>query len=624
MNWKEREMQDTFTWNEKSWLERKRLMSRWIGNDIHSVVDLGAGNMSLKSILPDGVSYFPVDYIARSEKTIVADFNNYEFPNVLVDCCFCSGVLEYINDLEWFVEKLNQTGCKYILVSYSVRQENQTIEERRSRAWVNDYTLYELVDLFQQRGFILTDWNKHFEYSPLLKFERSMPSTLVKNYFCTGCSACAESCDKGAMTMYQDNDGFYKPTLDVQKCTSCKKCVESCHMLRETEKSVVKPNVFAFQAENGIRKNSSSGGIFWHLAKKTIEQNGVVFGAVWTENFTVAHRYIECVEDIELMQHSKYMQSEMKNCYRQAEQFLQNDRRVLFTGTPCQIAGLKSFLKQDYEKLITVDLVCHYVPASKYFTQYLNENYGLNNVSAFTFRDKTYGWSYDHMKVELKNGEILDRNYANDRLQQGFHTRLFMNDTCAHCRYADYPRQADITIGDYWGKVDDPEWNDGLGTSEVIINSERGEIFFQSIKEQAYKYREMPIETTYGNRIKETYQIHPEQEHFKELIKEESFNDTVDRAMNRKFQIGLVGDWAVENYGADITYYALYSVLHDQLGKDVLMVERPENSIWMPKTPPTLFMELPYPAYAIEPYARDKSEMYKLNERCDMFIVGSD
>ena len=624
MEWRERELTDAFTWNERAWIERKNLLSRWIGNDIYSIVDLGAGNMSLKNILPKCISYYPVDYIARSDQTIVADFNNYEFPELSVDCCFCSGVLEYIKDLDWFVKKLHQTGCKYILTSYSIRQENESIEERRSRAWVNDYTFNQLVDLFQKNGFILTDWNKHFEYSPLLKFERSMPSTLIKNYFCTGCSACAESCTIGALTMRQDSEGFYKPVLDSSKCVGCRKCIESCHVLHEQSLFLGKPKVFAYQAKEEIRKRSSSGGIFWHLAKKTIDQKGVVFGAVWNENFTVEHRYIECVNEIELMQHSKYMQSEIKNSYRQAEKFLKDGRVVLFTGTPCQIAGLKSFLKKDYYNLITIDLICHYVPSPKYFKKYLDENYGVDNVSAFTFRDKTYGWSYDHMGIELKNGKILDRNYTNDRLQQGFHTRLFMNDTCAHCRYADYPRQADITIGDYWGKFDDLEWNDGLGTSEIIINSEKGDIFFQSIKAKAFKCQEMPIETTYGNRIKETYLVHPEQGHFKELVKKESFNDAVDRALNRKFQIGIVGDWAVENYGADITYYALYSVLHDQLGKDVLMVERPENSIWTPKTPPTLFMELPYPKYAIEPYAREKSEMYKLNERCDMFVVGSD
>lgn len=625
MDWKERENSDVFTWDEKSWTDRKYLMSKWIGKDVHSIADFGAGNMSLRNLLREDVAYVPIDYISRTEETVVADFNKYEFPNIFVDCCFCSGVLEYVNDLEWFLDKINQTECRYVLVSYSVKEQNQTIEERRSHAWVNDLTFDELVDLFYRHDFILTDWNKHFDFSPLLKFRRVIPRSLTENYFCTGCSACVESCPTGAMRMREDAEGFYKPILaDIQKCIGCNKCIESCHVLNKKENSLYEPKVFACQAENKIRKESSSGGIFWHLAKKMFDQKGVVFGAVWQDDFTVIHRYIDCVEDIKLMQHSKYMQSSMENCYQQAENFLKDGRGVLFTGTPCQIAGLKSFLKNDYSNLITIDVLCHYVPSPKYFKQYLNENYGEGKVREFTFRDKTFGWSYDHMKVELNDGRIIDRNYLNDSLQQGFHVRLFMNDTCAHCQYADFPRQGDITIGDYWQKIDDIEWNDGLGISEVIINSVKGERFFESIEKDIYKCQQMPIESTYGNRIKETYLPHPEREHFKELITKRCFNDAVKQALNRNFQVGLVGDWAVENYGANITYYALYSVLHDQLGKDVLMIERPKNSVWIPKSPPTLFMELPYPSYAIEPYAHDRSDMYTLNNRCETFVLGSD
>jgi hypothetical protein len=148
MDWKERENSDVFTWDEKSWTDRKYLMSKWIGKDVHSIADFGAGNMSLRNLLREDVAYVPIDYISRTEETVVADFNKYEFPNIFVDCCFCSGVLEYVNDLEWFLDKINQTECRYVLVSYSVKEQNQTIEERRSHAWVNDLTFDELVDLF--------------------------------------------------------------------------------------------------------------------------------------------------------------------------------------------------------------------------------------------------------------------------------------------------------------------------------------------------------------------------------------------------------------------------------------------------------------------------------------------
>lgn len=619
MQWIQREQATNFSWN--AWLDRDRLMSQWITSDIHSIIDLGAGGMVLKDMLLPSVSYYPVDYIARTDETIVADFNKHEFPKIQADCCFCAGILEYVNDLEWFVDEISKTGCKYVLCSYSIRLQNQSIEERRERAWVNNLSFEELLQLFYRHGFILTDWNKHYSFSPLLKFEKATSVTLTRNYFCTGCGACASSCKFNAISMVENEDGFLKPSIDVTKCNNCGKCVNVCHMLKEKTENDVCPTAYGVQAFDEIRKDSSSGGIFSLLALEILRRDGIVFGAAWNNDFSVSHRSINSEKDIKLLQHSKYIQSRIDNCYIEAQKYLDEGKYVLFVGTPCQISGLFSYLNHNYSKLITVDLLCHYVPSTSIFKKYINENF--KKLEKYTFRDKTCGWKSDVAKVG-KNGCEVIHNYNNDWFQKGFRPRLFMNDVCANCRYADFPRVGDLTIGDLWGLANNLAWNDGKGASEVLVNSLKGQELLDSVKDNCKKIEKIPIEITYENRIKTKYEPHLQRDYFNNLVKKETFNEAVYKALNKKFEIGLVGDWSVENYGANITYYALYSVLHDKLEKEVLLVERPDSSEWRPKKPPTLFLERPYPNYAIAQYAKDKSELYQFNDNCDIFILGSD
>ena len=619
MEWKRREQVKNFSWN--AWLDRVRLMSQWITPDIHSIIDLGAGGMVLKNMLSPSVRYYPVDYIVRTDETIVADFNKNEFPDISADCCFCAGILEYVDDLEWFVDEISKTGCKYVLCSYSIKLQNQSIEERRQSAWVNDLSFEDLLQLFYRHGFILTDWNKHYSFSPLLRFEKATSISLTQNYFCTGCGACISSCSTNALSMVENEEGFLKPSIDVAKCNNCGKCVNVCHVLKEKRKNAICPAAYGVQASDEIRKDSTSGGIFSLLALEILRRDGVVFGAAWNNDFSVSHRAINSEKDINLLQHSKYIESRIDGSYIKAKKYLDEGKYVLFVGTPCQISGLFSYLNHNYSKLITVDLLCHYVPSASIFKKYVNENF--SEVEKYTFRDKTYGWKPGIVKINFGGHEVI-HNFYNDWFQKGFHPRLFMNDVCAECRYADFPRVGDLTIGDLWGLVSDPKWNDEKGTSEVLVNTLKGQEVLNAVKDNCKKIERIPIEITYENRIKTKYEPHPQRDYFNKLVKKETFNEAVYRALNNKFEIGLVGDWSVENYGANITYYALYSVLHDQLEKDVLLIERPDSSEWRPKKPPTLFLELPYPTYAVAQYATDKSGLYRFNENCDTFILGSD
>lgn len=628
--WKERENNQTSIqsgalnnsfWEQ--WIDRTRLIRQWITDDIKSVIDLGAGGMSLKKMLPSNIVCYPVDYTSRCSETIVCDFNKKEFPDLKVDCCYCGGILEYVENVDWFIQKLHDTGCKIFLLSYSIKLEGQTRETRSENGWVNDFTFLELLDLVYSHGFILADWNKHYDFSPLLKFIPVIPLNLQKNYFCTGCGACANACNTKALKLIKDKNGFLKPVFDKSLCVDCNRCISVCPILKKKNISEYQPQCFMAMADDETRKLSSNGGTFSILAREVFNRNGVVFGASWNSDFSVQHSKAENEEELSLLRKSKYLQSNIEYTFQSAKKQLDTGRYVLFSGTPCQIQGLKLFLSKEYENLITIDILCHYVPSPKVFQKYLDENFGLNNISSFTFREKEKGWNPTLIKIEKKDGSIEYRDDTNDYLQKGFHSRLFMNEACENCKFAEFPRVGDITIGDYWGGYNNSNYNDGKGTGEIIINSKKGFDFIDSVKEKFYRFEEIPLETTFENRIKKNYPIHKEQEHFLHLLKTENFNKSVERALERKFQIGLVGDWGVENYGANITYYALYQVLTEQLGYDVLLIERPIESPWKPKTPPTCFMELPYPKYAIEPYT-DKITMKQLNYRVDKFLVGSD
>lgn len=628
--WKERELASINTQNEDSekdfwntWIDRTRLMRQWITDDIKSVIDLGAGGMLLKNMLPSDTIYYPVDYVSRCSETIVCDFNKKEFPDVKADCCYCGGILEYVEDADWFIEKIKETGCKKFLLSYSIKINGQTRESRSENGWVNDFSFLELLDLIYSKGFILVDWNKHYDFSPILLFVPASSMSLQNNYFCVGCGACKNICNQNAINLSPDKYGFLKPILNSSICINCNKCISVCPVLHKKSITSFNSHVFMGMANDEERQLSSSGGAFSIIARYILSKNGVIFGVAWDKDFSVKHIAIESAADLSFLQKSKYLQSKIDDTYILAKTELDKNRFVLFSGTPCQIQGFKLFLGKDYKNLITIDILCHYVPSPKIFHQYLSENFGIENIKSFSFRDKERGWSFDLQKIIKKDNSIEYRDYNNDFFQKGFHSRLFMNEACENCKFADFPRVGDITLGDFWGIKDNEKYNDGKGSSEIIVNTQKGLDLINSIKEKFIRLEELQIETTYTNRIKQQYYIHPEQKHFLTLLQNNSFNSSVEHAIERKFQIGLVGDWAVENYGANITYFALYKVLTDLLGYDVLLIERPSNASWPPKEPPTCFMNLPYPKYAIEPY-KDKISMKQLNYRCEKFLVGSD
>ena len=304
---------------------------------------------------------------------------------------------------------------------------------------------------------------------------------------CCGCQACFNKCPKGAITMIEDKKGLKYPKIDKEKCINCGLCEKVCPILKEV-KVENEPIAYAcFNLNDEIRMQSSSGGIFTAIASNIIDKGGIVFGATWNDDFSrVEHAYVENKDELYKFRGAKYLQSDINKSYVQVKKFLDEGRYVLFTGTPCQIEALKSFLNKDYDKLYLQDIICHGVPSPKVWTAYKkfmeqkNENSKTTNMY---FRDKTLeGWNRYHVKMQFNNNKTYDVEHGKDTYMKAFLSNIALRDSCTNCKFKKENRASDITLADFWGINNiKPDMNDEKGTSLVIVNSEKGKALFEEI-----------------------------------------------------------------------------------------------------------------------------------------------
>lgn len=310
---------------------------------------------------------------------------------------------------------------------------------------------------------------------------------IQEKYMCDGCYACYNICPKDAINMEVDDEGFWYPRVDNEKCVDCNKCEKVCPILNKKQIKSLKKAYACYNLDETVRLKSSSGGIFSILASDIIKNDGVVFGAKFDEDFNVVHDYIEDIEGLSQFRGSKYVQSNIGTSFKEAKKFLDCGRRVLFSGTPCQIAGLKSYLKKDYENLVTVDLICHGVPSPMVWQRYIKELSGGKKLTYMTFRNKSKGWNNGVLKYIFEDGIEINEKYEESSYIKGFIGNCFLRPSCYNCNFKTLDRESDFTIGDFWGiELILPKLDDNKGISLCFIHTDKAENILKDIKSNIY------------------------------------------------------------------------------------------------------------------------------------------
>lgn len=307
---------------------------------------------------------------------------------------------------------------------------------------------------------------------------------------CCGCSACAQKCPYGAISMVENENGFKYPIINQDRCTHCNMCSKVCPFKNTEDLSQDHDKMFGVymvrHADKGVLKSSTSGGAFSAIAKTFCDENYVIFGACFDENMVVRHKYITSLRDLHQFHGSKYVQSDIGDCYRQADEFLQEGRKVLFSGTPCQIAGLRNYLGRDYPRLLCVDLICHGVPSPLVLRRhiaYLQDRYRAR-VKNISFRDKNkFGWLLPCNTVDFIGRRSVSQLAADNCFEKAFLNNICLRESCYHCKFAKAERVGDLTIGDFWG-ADElyPKIKNRNGLSLVLVNTDQGNEWFERIK----------------------------------------------------------------------------------------------------------------------------------------------
>lgn len=305
---------------------------------------------------------------------------------------------------------------------------------------------------------------------------------------CCGCNACLNICPKNCIKMEYDSEGFLYPVVNKDLCIDCNLCNNVCHLVNNKKlknDNEIRKFYAAYNKNLNILKDSSSGGVFWLMVEEIIKNNGVVYGVEQSSTFIVRHSRSESLKESEKFRKSKYLQSDIGECFKEIKKDLKDNRIVLFSGTPCQVAGLYSYLNNDYENLYTCEVICHGVPSRAVLKKYIDEinNKFNSNVRNIIWRDKINGWGPNHVSLELDDGRKISSISQKNIFQKGFLDNIYLRPSCYECKYAKLPRIADISLADFWGYEGNLiEDNNNNGISLVIVSSANGEKLFGSIK----------------------------------------------------------------------------------------------------------------------------------------------
>lgn len=300
---------------------------------------------------------------------------------------------------------------------------------------------------------------------------------------CCGCGACLNVCPKNAISFREDAEGFAYPLVDEGKCIDCSLCIKVCPVLSPDVERLPLKVYAAKNRDLQERIQSSSGGMFLPLAREVLRQGGQVFGVEFSEDFRSArHACASDADGVKRFSGSKYIQSDTGRTYSRTKMFLENGVPVLYSGTPCQIAGLRKFLRKDYENLYTVDLVCHGVPSPGIWRRYMDET-APEGTASVNFRDKVTGWKRFSLVMKDSSGKVLFSQREDENVfMDGFLKNLYLRPSCYRCPARKGRSGSDLTIADYWHlKKTLPDFDDNTGVGLVLVNTAKGARLFDSV-----------------------------------------------------------------------------------------------------------------------------------------------
>ena len=358
---------------------------------------------------------------------------------------------------------------------------------------------------------------------------------------CCGCGACFQKCPKKCITMCYDKEGFLYPHVDESKCSECGLCISTCHLL----KADYNPNDSkVISCYGGYSKSddiieSSSGGVFWLLSQQILKVGGVIYGAV-VEGFKVYHSRGDSLKECERFRKSKYLQSDTKETYKEAQTDLKAGRMVLYSGTPCQIAGLYSFLGKLYDNLITCEVICHGVPSKAAFDKWLEElaiKHNGNKPVSVVWRDKSQGWSPVRLTYYFEDGSKWTSVQEENLFQRGFVNYLYLRPSCYSCKYARLPRVADVTLADFWRNSTSLKVsNENKGINIVILSSEKACKLFETIKdEMVYEMDNIEHIVASCPHVSKKPFNNPKRKSFFKLLRSHSFEKAIHKTLDPSF-----------------------------------------------------------------------------------------